>query len=165
MSEITPLYCPPASCFKPSAPEDAFTTEYPFRSSAAFRNAITDGSSSINKIGAVWLTAACKVTVQPLSQPWQAAPRRAESGQQTCSRRYPCCSSTESRRRAPAQFRSKYSVQALYPFPAVSSCRTGQKYAGGRRSPCRYQSPRLVRYCQPVPFESQYARAAPFPSP
>ena len=51
MSEITPPYCPPERCFSPSAPEDAFTTAYPLRSSAALRNAITDGSSSINRYG------------------------------------------------------------------------------------------------------------------
>src|SRR5258708_25349503 len=51
MSEITPAYRPFESRCNPSAPDEAFTTAYPLRSSAARRKAITDGSSSISRIG------------------------------------------------------------------------------------------------------------------
>src|SRR5437879_183556 len=50
MSEITPAYRPFESFCNPSAPDEAFTTSYPLRSSAARKNAVTDGSSSMSRI-------------------------------------------------------------------------------------------------------------------
>src|SRR5258708_13391589 len=59
MSEIPPAYRPFKSRCNPSAPDEAFTTAYPLRSSAAFKNAITDGSSSISRIGPPVHNACC----------------------------------------------------------------------------------------------------------
>src|SRR5260370_40071477 len=61
MSEITPAYRPFESRCNPSAPDEAFTTAYPFRSSAARRKAITDGSSSMSRIGPPVHNACCAV--------------------------------------------------------------------------------------------------------
>src|ERR1700724_51746 len=53
MSEMTPEYFPPLSIFNPSAPEAALATAYPWRSSAARRKAVTEGSSSMSRMGAM----------------------------------------------------------------------------------------------------------------
>src|SRR5207245_285463 len=53
MSEITPEYFPPLSMFNPSAPDAALATAYPWRSSAARRKAVTEGSSSMSRMGTV----------------------------------------------------------------------------------------------------------------
>src|SRR4029077_6152470 len=67
MSEITPEYLPAVSIWRPSAPDEALATEYPWRSSAARRKAVTEGSSSISKMGAV-AGDACAFIAQPLLQ-------------------------------------------------------------------------------------------------
>src|SRR6267143_4293976 len=110
MSEITPAYCPFESRCNPSAPDAASTTAYPLRSSAARRNAITDGSSSISRIGC-WPAALAvgRLIGPPLSPPLQRGRLLSppESAQQTCFPRLLHCSSIESRRRAHEQSRNK----------------------------------------------------------
>src|SRR2546426_303758 len=107
MSEITPAYRPFESRCNPSAPDEAFTTAYPLRSSAARRNAITDGSSSMSRIGPPVHNARCAFIAPLLS--WQRPPvlppSPRESAPQRCSPLPPHYSSTEFLRHAPAQRR------------------------------------------------------------
>src|SRR5262245_57175836 len=117
MSEITPAYFPLESCFSPCSPEEASTTVYPRRSSAARKNAITEGSSSISRIGRLGDTAGCAL-IAPT--PWQPprpvhSPLPPESAQQRCFRRRLHCSSTESRPHVHAQSRSKCSAPVRCP--------------------------------------------------
>src|SRR5260370_16882640 len=77
MSEITPAYRPFESRCNPSAPDEAFTTAYPSRSSAARRKAITDGSSSISRIGPPVHNPCCAFIVLLLS--WRRPPARLPS--------------------------------------------------------------------------------------
>src|SRR5258708_6213998 len=122
MSEITPRYRPFRSRCNPSAPDEAFTTAYPLRSSAAFKNAITDGSSSISRIGPPVHNACCVCSafIAPLLSwpPPQVLllwPR--ESVPQRCSPLPPHCSSTGFLPHAPPRSRNKCSGQAPPPRP------------------------------------------------
>src|SRR6266480_4107344 len=87
MSEITPAYRPFESRCNPSAPDEAFTTAYPLRSSAARRKAITDGSSSISRIGPPVHNALCVFIALLLSRLLTPAqfPSPLESAPQNCS--------------------------------------------------------------------------------
>src|SRR5438874_9780142 len=114
MSEITPAYRPFESRCSPSAPDEAFTTAYPLRSSAARKNAITDGSSSISRIGPPVHIACCVcgAFISPLPS-WLRPPAPLlsprESAPQMCFPQPLHYSSTEFLRRAPAQSRNKCS--------------------------------------------------------
>src|SRR5208337_5461595 len=113
MSEITPANAPASNCFKPAAPEDACTTLYPRRSSAARTKALTEGSSSITRIVAAGRGITLAVISPPLSQPLRGLFLWPPAGApQTCSRFHLHCSSKEFLRRARAQFRSRCSTQA-----------------------------------------------------
>src|SRR5215831_5416315 len=102
MSEITPPNEPCCNCRNPSAPEFACTTEYPLRSSAVRKNAVTEGSSSISKIGNCRCTARLLILLPPSLLPLLPA----ASPETYCPPRSHC-SSTESRRRVPAQCHNK----------------------------------------------------------
>src|SRR5712692_5436880 len=123
MSEITPAYRPFESFLSPSSPEEAFTTAYPRRSSAARRNAMTEGSSSISKMGPLVDSAGCALIVPPLSRPPLKArlPWPAEFAPQTCFRPHFHYSNIEFLRHARVRFRNKYSAPALFLCPPASS--------------------------------------------
>src|SRR5260370_2045467 len=100
MSEITPAYLPFESRCNPSAPDEAFTTAYPLRSSAARRKAITDGSSSMSRIGPPVHNACCVCSafIGPLlswPRPQWLLPWRPESPPQSSSPLPPHCSTTD----------------------------------------------------------------------
>src|SRR2546430_8430650 len=97
MSEITPAYRPFESRCNPSSPDKALTTAYPLRSSAARRKAITDGSSSISRIGPPVHNAFCAFIVLLLSCPRPPArlPSPLESAPQKCFPLHLHCSSIE----------------------------------------------------------------------
>src|SRR5260370_42106999 len=139
MSELTPAYRPLESRCNPSAPDEAFTTAYPLRSSAARRKAITDGSSSMSRIGPPVHNACCVCSafIAPLlswPRPQVLLPWPRESAPQRCSPLRPHCSSTEFHRHAPVRCHSKYSGQAPCPCPPVWWCKRGQKCAADRQS-------------------------------
>jgi len=92
-------------------------TVYPCRSSAARKKAVTEGSSSINRIGRGRLIAALLILQPPwrpllILSPPVISPR-------TCCRLPLHCSSIESRRYARAQFRSKCSSPVRCLCPSV----------------------------------------------
>src|SRR5207302_10662896 len=97
MSEITPAYRPFESRCNPSAPDEAFTTAYPLRSNAARKKAVTDGSSSISRIGPPVHNACCAFIDLLLS--WQRLPAPLpsprESSPQKCFPLLLHCSSIE----------------------------------------------------------------------
>src|SRR6266478_2088276 len=141
MSEITPAYLPFESRCNPSAPDEAFTTAYPRRSSAARRKAITEGSSSISKIGPPVHSAFC-VLIGPLlstPQPPAQPPLLPEYAPQKCFPLPPHCSSTEFPRHAPARYRNKCSAPGPCPCPPASLYKTDQKCVADLQSPshCR----------------------------
>src|SRR5258707_10667042 len=115
MSEITPAYLPFESRCNPSAPDEAFTTAYPLRSSAARRKAITDGSSSMSRIGPPVHNACCAViALLLLRRPPQARlPSPLESAPQKCFPLPLHCSSIEFPPPAPPRSPNKCSVPAL----------------------------------------------------
>src|SRR5580704_1179419 len=139
MSDITPAYRPFESRSNPSAPEAAFTTAYPLRSSAARKNATTDGSSSITRIGPPVHNADCTLTGSPLSRPPRPAklPSPPELAPQTYSPHLPHYSSTESPRHARERFRNKCSAPALFLCPPAWWCKTDRRFVADRRCPSR----------------------------
>src|SRR5713226_4591693 len=141
MSEITPAYRPLESRCNPSAPDEAFTTAYPLRSSAARRNAITDGSSSMSRIGPPVHSACCALIALLLSmqRPQVLPPSPRECAPQRCSPLLPRYSSTEFPRHAPARCRNKCSAQAPCPCPPAWWYKKDQKCVADRQSPfhCR----------------------------
>src|SRR5256886_12626549 len=123
MSEITPAYRPFESLCNPSAPDEAFTTSYPLRSSAARKNAVTDGSSSMSRIGPPVHNACCVfiATLLSLPRPRAPPPSPLESAPQKCFPHPLHCSSIEFPRHGPARYRNKYSAQARSLCPLASS--------------------------------------------
>src|SRR5712692_475240 len=141
MSEITPAYLPFESRCNPSAPDEAFTTAYPLRSSAALRKAMTDGSSSMSRIGPAVHNACCAFIDLLLS--WQRLqalpPSPRESAPQRCSPLLPRYSSTGFPLHEPVRCRSKYSTRAPCPCPPAWWYKRDQKCVADRQSPfhCR----------------------------
>src|SRR5258708_32395805 len=112
MSEITPAYLPFESRCNPSAPDEAFTTAYPLRSSAARRKAITDGSSSMSKIGPPVHNDCCAL-IAPLPswpRPRARLPSPRESEPHDCSPPPLHCTTIQYPLHAPALCPSKSSI-------------------------------------------------------
>src|SRR5215472_881337 len=130
MSEITPAYRPLQSCLSPSSPDRTSTTAYPRRSKAARKNAMTDGSSSISRIGCFVESAGFVLIRQPLLQ--RPRPKRFRSRREFAPRR--CshwrlhCSNTESHHHALAQSRSKCSIPVPYLCQPAWSYKTDRKF-------------------------------------
>src|SRR5437016_14502616 len=134
MSEITPAYRPFESRCNPSTPDEACTTAYPLRSNAARRKAITDGSSSMSRIGPSVQRVCCAFIAPLLSllRPQGRPPSPQESAPQKCFPLPLHCSSIESPRHALARSRNKYSTRAPFLCPLASSYKMDQKCAADR---------------------------------
>src|SRR5258708_20673166 len=144
MSEITPAYLPFESRCNPSAPDEAFTTAYPLRSSAARRKAVTDGSSSMSRIGPPVHNACCVCSafialLLSSRRPQVLPPSLPESAPQKFSPLPPHFSSTTFPPHPPPRRHNQCSVQAPCPCPPAWLCKTDQKCVADRQFPshCR----------------------------